>query len=367
MEHQVREEEGSRTVDEASQEARQSEAAEAGHKVKRFEPPKGVHVKHGSYYVVRNNKWIRLTRVSEGAAALYTKLEELQCGSEGTVAHAILAYVKDGMDELAVETQQTYRSMSRRMLNIWGHLRLNEINRSHVRQFLRWCRRKKRGTLGNREKAFMSSVYTYAQDESLTSHNPFLGVKRNKERPSRTYIKHEQLVTELDRAPPHLQPLLALAYLWGMRQTDLRLLTRDAIREKRLHLQESKTKKEHRYQITDVVATFLELALEHREQVAQRFEKAAATLNANSQFERAEGKLKRAQEVRSQQHLLLSAVGRPWTATALHRALRRFKLPFKFRDIRAKPQTDRQEIDILGHSGQMRDVYIRIRELRAVK
>ncbi|HEX4025633.1 MAG TPA: hypothetical protein VHX52_13170 [Steroidobacteraceae bacterium] len=84
--------------------------------------PAGIYQKHGSYYVVRKNKWIRICRVDEGEIALHEKLFELNySGTDaatpvdtGTVPHAILSYLKDGMGQLSEATRKTCRATGMR-------------------------------------------------------------------------------------------------------------------------------------------------------------------------------------------------------------------------------------------------------------
>ncbi|MGH8149937.1 MAG: hypothetical protein ACRETB_08190 [Steroidobacteraceae bacterium] len=244
---------------------------------------------HGAaYYVVRKNKWIRICGVDEGEVALHQKLFALNhSGTDaaapvdmGTVSHAILSYLEEGMAQLSQATRKTYRATGMRMLHHWGKYRLEEIQHTHVAQFLKWCRKTDRAVLGNREKAFMSSVYEYARGEGWTSSNPFRGVKRNMEHPSSEEVSSELLAQTLDRAPPHLLPLLALAYLWGMRQTDMRNLTFDAVKAGAVRWRESKTPNKNQQEITSSVGYFLQMAADYRESVAQRYEKAAAKLAA---------------------------------------------------------------------------------------
>ncbi len=152
-----------------------------------------------------------------------------------------------------------------------------------------------------------------------------------------------------------------------MRQTDLRLLTFEAIEVKGIRWQESKTGKENQQQITDHVRGFLQMAIDYREVVATRYEKAAEKLKVDGQYKRAEERLQRALAVRAGRYIFLSSCGRPWTANGLQMALKRFQMPFKFRLIRPKAQTDAQDRNVLGHMGQLRDRYIRERRLQAVR
>jgi site-specific recombinase XerD len=295
--------------------------------------PPGVRVKHGSWHYVERHQWRKLCRVAEGRSQLYVRLREVTGGVQGTVWHAILAYLSHGMKDLARPTQKHYRNTGFRMLHHFGHFRIDELEPTHAAQYLKWCRDEDRATTGNREKAFMSSVYEHAMSEGWASYNPWRGVRRNRERPSRQYIEHSDLTAQIDRAPPALQPLLAAAYLTGMRQTDLRLLKKTDVLPDRIEWTESKTGKHNEKRISPVLRLFLDVAMDR----------------SKTPF------------------VFVSAKGLPWSEWGLQSALRRFKAGFRFRDLRAKAQTDRPDLDILGHTGQLRERYIRRRKLDVVK
>lgn len=257
------------------------------------------------------------------------------------------------MSELAPETQKHYRNTGLRMLHHFGHFMLVEVEPTHIAQYLKWCRDNQRATTGNREKAFLSSVFEFAMAEGWCPSNPCRGVRRNKERPSKAYVEHETLTHEVNRAPPELMALFGVAYLLGIRQTDLRLVEKSAITPKGLQITESKTGKPNTHEITPTVRTFLQMALEHQERVAMRWE--------------SKGGADRAAQIRAYPQIFLSKRGLPWSLWGLQSALRRFQPAFKFRQLRPKAQTDAPNENILGHSGQMREAYTRRRQLSAVK
>jgi hypothetical protein len=213
----------------------------------------------------------------------------------------------------------------------------------------------------------MSSVYEYAQRKGWTNRNPFRGVRRKPEAPVTDYVEHETLVHTLDTAPAELVPPYAIAYLLGIRQTDLRLAKVEAIKSNGLHVVESKTDKRNLHEITSTVRHFLQMAVNHKEAVAVRYEQSAQRLKDNGQYRRAEERLRRARELREQPYIFPSSRGRHWTEWALQSALRRFKPAFAFRQLRPKGQTDSPDANILGHTGQMRERYTRHRHLKAVK
>src|SRR5581483_5787505 len=148
------------------------------------------------------------------------------------------------------------------------------------------------------------------------------------------YVEHEPLVAALDRAAstePELYPLMGIAYLFGIRQTDLRLaqesqITIDPIKQVEiLKIVESKTGKLNDHVITPTVRLLLNKAREHKEAVAQRYELAAEKLLGLSQKNRSATARAKAEAVRATPHIFVSHRGLPWTEPGLQSALGRFK------------------------------------------
>jgi integrase len=134
-----------------------------------------------------------------------------------------------------------------------------------VAQYLH--RREKEGSAvaGNRERACLSSACNYAMRNGWLDFNPCHGVRRNRETPSKVYVSHEALTDAIDRAPECVQDLLAVAYLTGIRQTDLRMMQPGHVAGNRLRFIESKTGKHADYEITQ------DAALLHRPRAGSRW------------------------------------------------------------------------------------------------
>lgn len=297
-----------------------------------FQRPPGVTVKHGRYYLIRRNKWLPLTRESEGEIALLEKFYELTRDDPRSMAGLLLAYLKDGTGEIREVTRLKYRQAVISRLIPWcGHMPIGTVKPSHVAQFLEGRKRAKASTAGNRERAVLSSAFAFGMRRGWVDFNPCYGVRRNKERPSKRYVEHHELVTALDRAPPELYHLLAAAYLTGARQTDLMGLTKRELTADGLEYMESKTGKLRRIAWTPTLRKIIRGAL---------------------------GRSERAQ-------VFVSARGLPWTESGLQTALRRFKAGFQFRALRPKAETDAP--GTIGHSGQMQRAYTRRVTLRPVR
>lgn len=315
--------------------------------------PHGVHEKHGSWHLVQRNQWRKLCRVTDGRAKLYERLQEVTGGVEGMCWHAILYYIANGMKELKPATKKNYRGAAWRMLHHFGHYRVDEIEPMDCKRFLVWCKENTSALTGNRDKAFMSSVYEYAMGRGWAKYNPWRGVRRNKERPSTKYVEHDTLETALNRAPPWLYGLFGSGYLSGMRETDLMLFEVSQIGRERIEWTESKTGKKNSSPISAALRHCLRAALAHKEAAALHHEK----------MDRHD----RAKAVRALPNVFVSERGLAWSEWGLQSALRRFKAGFQFRQLRPKAQTDRPDANILGHVGQMRERYTRRRKLDVVK
>jgi site-specific recombinase XerD len=329
--------------------------------------PSGVREKHGSWHWVVKHKWTKLCRVNDGRAQLYLQLLEKAGVASDSMWYLLLMYMKHGLDELAESTQAHYRNDILRLLHHFGHFQVGEVEPTHVAQFLEWSKENDRATTGNREKAVLASAFEYGMRKGWATSNPCRGVRRNQERPSSTYVEHATLTKEVDRAPPELAALYGVAYLLGIRQTDLRLVEVSAITPDGLRITESKTGKLNTHAITPTVRQFLQMALEHKERRACHCEAVAVRMEKRSEYESAEAWRSKAAAIRARPQIFLSHRGLPWTVWGLQSALRRFEPAFQFRQLRPKAQTDAPNENILGHTGQMRERYTRRRKLDAVK
>lgn len=295
--------------------------------------PPGVRKQHGRYYVIRKNKWIALTRISEGEVSLLEKYYEVTQADPHNMAGVLLAFVRDGMEGLRPPTRKDYRRIVMTRLIPWcGNMPRNALKPAHVAQYLHARQKAGSAVAGNRERACLSSACNWGMRNGWLDINPCHGVRRNTERPSKAYVTHDALSAAIDRAPECLQDLLAVAYLTGIRQTDLRLMPPTAVQDGRLRFVESKTGKPADYEITPTLRVFIDRAL-----------------------------------ARQGSALFTSPTGLAWSEWGLQSALRRLKLGFQFRQLRPKAQTDAQDRNVIGHTGQMRVAYTRVDKRRPVK
>lgn len=322
--------------------------------IRKLRPPK-VHVKDGRYYYVERNKWQGLSRVEDGLRELHRRLAILTGQPPNTFAGIFSAYAdSDAFKELRPTTQKQYTYFLFGILTrVFGHLTPAEINDSTIAQYLEERKNKGAAVSGNRERACLSSVFEYAMRQGWAKRNPCRGVRRNKERGSKAEIASAALSATMNRAPDHFARAMQLAYITGMRGTDLALLEVSAVTPAGLQYTESKTGKRVTMAWTPTLRELVREILEARHERIHR-------PYAN--------KYKKPRVPQSHTRLLVNRLGNPLTERGIISNMQRLDPGFTFRQIRPKAQTDAgDDRNVLGHLGQMRELYTRRRKLVPVR
>lgn len=248
---------------------------------------------------------------------------------------------------------RTFADNQREILKLLGFFDdppapLEAIKPVNVRQYMTW--RTKEGTgrvRANREKALLSHIWNYARDRGYTAlPNPCAGIKGFKETGRDVYIEDAQYQAVWGVADPCLQDAMDLAYLLGQRPADVLGLTEMDVRDGAIHLQQGKTTKKLRVEVSDELAALLNRIRERK-----RNYKVHSTRLVVSEYGRA---------------MTVATMSRRW-----QKACRAAKVEgIQFRDLRAKAGTDkadssgdiRQAQQQLGHSSVvMTEHYVRKR------
>lgn len=315
-------------------------------------PPK-VHEKGGRYYYVDQNKWNGLSRVSEGVRELHRQLAGLTGASPGTMAGIFAAYAETGMADLKPPTQKQYDYFLFGILNHrLGHLMPAEIDDGTIAQYLEKRKTEGAAVSGNRERSCLSSVFDFAMRQGWARHNPCRGSRRNKERPSKALIESADLSGAIDRAPAHFARVVQFAYLTGMRETDAIQLEVSALTPRGIEYVESKTGKPVTHEWTPALRQLVREILEARHEAMTR-------PYAN--------KYRRPRVLPVHDRLLTNRFGKPISMWGVTSNVRRLEVEWSFRKIRPKAQSDGGDRNVIGHMGQMREVYTRRRKLVPVR
>lgn len=294
----------------------------------------GVEEKHGRYYKIIDNKWHPLTRISDGINALYKALHDLDPLRPGTIGELIALYRAVGMDELKTATRVDYENILKRLETGFGSMRLGTLKPSHCANYLE--RRKKAGrggTRANREMAVLSAVHQFGMRNLMVEFNP-CRVSRNKERPKKRYVTNDEFLDAFNRSNEPFQDLIAVAYLTGVRQTDLIAWRRSVhLTPGGIDYVQSKTGKRHIVNWSDAVRYFVRRAMERQP---------GADL------------------------VLLNTRGDRWTVSGIASQLKRLRVEWSFKDLRAKAQTDSAH-SVLGHGAALEATYRKVLRTEPVR
>ena len=230
----------------------------------RFDPdgnflPSRLRWKFGAYYYVRGQKWKRLGKTYAEAIREWARLES--AGDEArTVAQAVEAYLIERGAELAPKTLKGYQSSATRIAEWAGPVLLDELTKRDVRLWIR-ARAKVAPVSANRDHALLRVVYNNAVECGWCTENPAAGIRRRTERPRRRIATPEEIRALTEHAPPVWRAIIAVALLTGMRESELRLLRRDALTEDGIVLVRPKTGAESIIEWTPALRDAVEAAI----------------------------------------------------------------------------------------------------------
>jgi integrase len=312
--------------------------------------PKGVHVKNGRYYRIVRNRWIALTRVDEGLAALRRALRDTPTSRPpATVGELLAAYLPQA--EITATTRREYeRIADTRLSHHFGAMPITSVSAAHVAMYLEKRKRDGHPHMGNRERAVLSAAYEFAMRHGYAQGNPCRGVRRNTERPRSRYVSDKEFLEAFEAATQPLQDVLAVALLTGLRQGDVRALKREALTAAGIEVTESKTGKKKVIGWSDALSFFVRRALARQEAIAAR----------------PSDPRKHRQARQVSQYVLTNKFGEPWTMAGLQTAFKRLDTDWHFHDIRAKSASDAGH-NILGHGAGMLGVYVRHQKIAALR
>ncbi|SUW59058.1 site-specific tyrosine recombinase XerC [Burkholderia oklahomensis] len=190
--------------------------------------PDRVYPKHGAfYYVHRDGRWERLgTDLAEAKRKgnLYNDPDS----TYGTMAYYLDEFVvhcekRVLLGYLKPRTYEDYKRDVEPLKVYFGRMTPASLEPKHVGAYLDLCAENGRPVRGNREKACLSSCFTWLirTGKGSVKSNPCLGVKRNKETKRERYVEHEEYRAVWKIAEPQVRGLLDLTYRTLQRPEDI--------------------------------------------------------------------------------------------------------------------------------------------------
>jgi integrase len=311
-------------------------------------PPR-VHEKHSAYYLVSQNKWVRLCAVKEGVAAVYRALADMDKPiATSSMPAVVQQWQREVSDKRTPKTRANDDYMCRKISANFVEFRVDQVTPKTVRVFLKQFEGMPRTYNGYR--ATLRDIMKYAESEDLrpAGSNPVTSVDPMKIQKRGRYITDSEMrriKVGAVYANPHpatghkmrnrsglmLCALIDLAYLTGQRIGDLLRIKwadvgRDGIMFAPAKVAESTGQK---------------VLIEWTPRLRQLVERIKAIKRKDITV-----------------YLITTQQGQPFTysgaSTAWKRAVKRSGVaPCHFHDIRAKALTDKDGAEGIGEAQRM--------------
>lgn len=271
----------------------------------------------GSNYTEAVKKWAELEGDGHDVAAKIITLKVV-----------FDEYLRKIIPTKAAKTQTENIRQLATLLEFFGEdTRLDDIEPLHVRQFLTYRKASPAGA--NREKALLSHIINMAREWGLTSMaNPCAGVKGYTETGRNIYIEDEVFSAVYNAACQPIRDAMDLAYLTGQRVSDTLKMSEADIKDGVIHVNQGKTEKRLRINITGELKTLIDRIIAKKEGFKIRTLQLVCTETGMPLRLRAmQDRFNRARDLAAKSNKKLKAEIEA----------------FQFRDLRAKAGTDKLE------------------------
>lgn len=188
------------------------------------------------YFVERSGKWRNLGRDFQKALTAYGAFVDTQRG-DATLGAVMDRYERDVLPTKAARTREQYGAALKLLRAVFGACAPGDITPAHIYTYL--DRRPR--VAGNREKAVLSNVYTFAVRLGVVHANPCKQVRRNPEPARDRFVSQAEIDQVRALASPVQRVAIDLAVTTGLRLGDLIALRWGDWKEDGLHVRTGKT------------------------------------------------------------------------------------------------------------------------------
>lgn len=161
--------------------------------------PKGVHAKHGAYYLVRqvNKKraWTRLSSIADGMPAMYRALAEVETAgaTDDRIPAVITAWLKEVGTKHSKKTQANDAYQTRTIGEAFVEFRAREVRTPDAVEFLREFQDRPRTY--NAYRAMLRELMRFAEEKGMrdAGTNPVDSIKTMSVKARNRYITDSEL------------------------------------------------------------------------------------------------------------------------------------------------------------------------------
>lgn len=202
-------------------------------------PPR-CYLKHGAFfYVSPDSKWHNLGRDKTEALSRYAALTAASGVLDGTMTSLVdvaLPLITHGK---ATSTGQQYRTVAKRIREVFAEFRVEDVRPKHVAQFKLSMR--KTPNIANRALTVLRLLFAYAVEQQLCEWNPTIGIKPFPERKRGRLLTPEEVDKIVAVAPPRLAVMVRLLQITGQRVSDVLVIRRSDLQDDGIAFVQRKT------------------------------------------------------------------------------------------------------------------------------
>jgi len=201
--------------------------------------PPCVYLKHGAYYLVKRNKWVRLGTELAASLVEYARLQDNRLQTPGMAAfidEALPAILKGR----AESTRKQYTHCARLLQKILAKYSPEQVTQRDIVQIRRLLQ--DRPAIANRSITVLKLIFDHALDEQIVDSNPVIGVKRLAQTARTRRIMVEELQAVRNEASPLLRAVIDLCVASGQRIGDVCKIARTDITDDGIYIEQQKTK-----------------------------------------------------------------------------------------------------------------------------
>lgn len=198
-----------------------------------------MHLKHGRYYLVQDNKWRPLSRDLHDALVEYARLTSKSKSHGRELQELVDKSLADMAKTVSANTLKNYKTASRRVLEAFDEFAPEQIRPVHIAQFLDDA--KDTPSMANLLLAFLKGVFVRAVRWGVVEADPTRDIRQFRTAKRTRYITQDEYSRIQEHASPALKCLMDIAYITGQRIGDVMSIRYSDISDAGLFVQQEKT------------------------------------------------------------------------------------------------------------------------------
>ena len=199
--------------------------------------PKRMHLKHGRYYYVHQNKWHPLSR--ELPEALRQYADRISQDSGNVLQQDLAAAIVKAESRLAPNTLRGYRHSADIIADAFQEFHPRQVEPHHVATFLDSCA--STPGMANRHRNVLILLFKEAIRAGHATFNPVKDIAPFPTKTRDRYITPDEFKAVKAHACPALACMMDIAYMTGQRVSDVRLMKLADISDAGVYVKQGKT------------------------------------------------------------------------------------------------------------------------------